>query len=304
MDVDLYSLFADDETTAKEQAAALAAALRGQQHVGSALATHPLLAQLGQGMQQRAAKSEGNLADAGQQKYGARLQELMRKRQQEFTAGENVMDRKLRGQELRERALDRAQQREFMLSTLGVKSQERQQVRDEAQLKELSEDVDKLGAPGFYQKHSEAKAIAAENPDDLPGVGAIAGRLPNWMISDEGQNLRQAAGQMLAEYRKGITGAGMSDSERVEYGEITGLLQGGDEDAFRKGMDRLQRAMDARVGNRAAGSPRASEDFGSRQPWFKDAVERSKGAPPGGGLDPTKKARLEELRRKRAAGEI
>jgi hypothetical protein len=89
--VDFYSLFEQDDP--KEQAALLGAALRGQQGVGSVLAAHPLLAQLGQQMQARGDKSQAMLAEAGQQKYGSRLQQLMQERQQKFTSGENSKNR-------------------------------------------------------------------------------------------------------------------------------------------------------------------------------------------------------------------
>lgn len=151
----------------------------------------------------------------------------------------------------------------------------------DADVKDLSEDLGKGGAPGFYQQVKTAKAIMAKHPKDLPGFGRLAGHLPDEAIEADGIDLRQSVGQMLAEYRKGVTGAGMSDAERAEYGRITGLIQSGNDDSVRVGVDTLVRAVDSRVASRMAGSnPQAAEEYGKRQPWASEAVQRAAG---GGG---------------------
>lgn len=143
----------------------------------------------------------------------------------------------------------------------------------DAQTKELQEAYDKAGGPQFYSKYDEAKAIMSKYGKDLPGIGALDGRLPERLLSEDGRNLQGAVGSMLAEYRKGITGAGMSDSERVEYGQITGLLYSNSEASVRQGVDRLRRAMDARVQSIAGGyKPEAVARYAGRVPDFNLAV--------------------------------
>lgn len=153
---------------------------------------------------------------------------------------------------------------------------------DTKERKDLAEDLDKFGAPGFYQKQGEASAIINENPDDLPGFGIAHKLAPkaiaNFFTSEKGIALQQSVGQMLSQYRKGETGSGMSDAERTEYGQITGLLDSGDERRVIQGVERLTRAMDARVAARASATPRAAEQYGERQPWVKEAL-RTNGRP-------------------------
>lgn len=161
----------------------------------------------------------------------------------------------------------------------GQKREEKKADKVVTDTKELAEDLDKIGAPAFYSKAGEVSTIVNDPKyaDDLPGVGPLEGKLPDWLVSDEGKNLRQAAGQMLAEYRKGITGSGMSQGEKEEYSQITGLMNGGNEKSYVEGFKRLQRAMDARVGARAAGTPEAAETYATRQPWMKEALGRGAG---------------------------
>lgn len=145
----------------------------------------------------------------------------------------------------------------------------------DAQLKELGEEFTKGGMAGFFQQYQDAKRILDDPKyaDDLPGYGRLAGRLPDELVSDDGVSLRQALGSMLAEYRKGITGAGMSDSERAEYGQITGLLQSGSDASVRQGVERLARGMQARV--RGLGSGMRSDvqsEYGRRVPEFSRAM--------------------------------
>lgn len=284
MDWDLYS---DDELTARQKAAAMAAALRKQQEVAETtgafgglglLTGDNVLGGFGEAQMANANRMLGRVGEQEQalrQVGQHRLERALRQKELEanraFQAEQKELDRRIRAEELHQRGLDRD-------ALFGAKRDERQSASDEKQLKELSEDVDKLGGAGFYEREKRAREIMESNPKDLPGFGPVAGHLPDAMISDEGVELRQTVGQLLSEYRKGQTGAGMSDAERTEYGRITGLLQSGNEKSVRMGVDQLRRAMDSRIGARAAGSPRAAEQYAARQPWFKEAVGRQSGA--------------------------
>lgn len=149
----------------------------------------------------------------------------------------------------------------------------------------LADDFTKAGGPGFYGQYSEAAAILAKYPKDIPGYGQIDGYKPDIAISEDGRAMRQAVGQMLAEYRKGITGAGMSNAERVEYGQITGLIQSADERSVRQGVERLRRAFDNRVRAIAGGYRSDSVSlYASRVPQFREAIAGTGlGAPPKAG---------------------
>ncbi len=275
-EADIYAMFSDqDEATAQEQAAALAAALRKRQTIadtGGALGNLALLSgdkvlgNFGQaalaGQKDelgRIGEERGMLAQAGKGRLEKALRAKELEAQRTWQTEQKELDRRMRAEELHARNLDRD-------AMFGAKREERQGAADEKQLKELSEDADKIGGAGFYQREAAAREIMEKNPHDLPGYGYVAGRLPDMLVGKEGVELRQAVGQMLSEYRKGQTGAGMSDTQA----------------------------------------------YAERQPWFKAAVERSQGgtgepgAAPTSGLSPQQEARRQELRarveaRKRAA---
>lgn len=139
------------------------------------------------------------------------------------------------------------------------------QEKIDAQTKDLAGELDKTGAAKFGEQYDEAKRIMAKYRGDIPGFGRVEGRLPAEMLSEDGRQLRFLVGQMLSEYRKGQTGAGMSDSERAEYGRITGLIETGNDADVVRGLDTLNRALGARVAGIEAGyKPEAVETYRSR----------------------------------------
>lgn len=170
-----------------------------------------------------------------------------------------------------------SQDQKQFLETLADKEKDRAAKKEEqvaGATERFGDAVDKTGAPKFYAQYDEAAQIIGKYPRDLPGIGRIDGRKPDEAISTDGRQLRFLVGQMLSEYRKGQTGAGMSDTERAEYGQITGLLQSGNDGAIRQGLDTLKRALDARVSGVAAGfRPEAVELYGARAPRVRAVVQ-------------------------------
>lgn len=220
----------------------------------------------------------------------------------QFPFAKEILDDQLRRMQMAAGADERRLRREEMRERQEAATAAKKQEKVDRDVKELAEDVGKMGAPNFYSQAGEAQGIIEANPKDLPGFGTFGGRTPDFLTSGEGIALRQSIGQMLAEYRKGVTGAGMSDAERSEYGSITGLLQSGNEDSVRQGVGRLKRAMDERVRARAAGSiPEAAAEYGRRVPAVGQALS---GGKPGGGWTPEKQSRLDELRKKRTEGAL
>jgi hypothetical protein len=109
---DLYALFAGDEPTAQEQAAALSQVLRRKQQQAAVNRGLGALTALGQnnlltGLSQRAVQSAGAmeegaagdermLAQAGGQRSNQRLQRALELERQRFQAGEHAKDRSMR----------------------------------------------------------------------------------------------------------------------------------------------------------------------------------------------------------------
>jgi hypothetical protein len=294
-ELNLYDLLAGGEPSAREQAALMAQRIRGRSGLGelALLTGDPVLGRFGQALTQRGAGDQELLANA----LTGRAQREFQARGEMDPAGDALRQVGLR---LRvnlpadmptrkaKEALDYAEKayaaeqrgNELALNREAMRSA-KDDARRETQQRQLSEEVGKMGAPNFYQKYSEARPIIDTNKD-LPGVGPLAGHLPDMLVSQQGKELRQAVGQMLAEYRKGITGAGMSDAERAEYGHITGLLEKGDEAAYRSGVERLKRAMDARMQAAAGGYPQeVVESYGARVPGVGAALRGQAGAAPG-----------------------
>jgi hypothetical protein len=145
----------------------------------------------------------------------------------------------------------------------------------------LGGELDKTGAPKFFEQYGEAQALLKKYPKDLPGLGRLDGRVPDEALSPDGRQLRFLVGQLLSEYRKGQTGAGMSDAERAEYGQITGLIYSGSDAAVKQGLDTLKRAMDARVAAIKGGfRPEAVSTYENRVPSIKPKTPTTKRPPP------------------------
>lgn len=152
--------------------------------------------------------------------------------------------------------------------------------QDAGATERLGKEVVGTGAPGFYARYDEAQTILGKVGKDVPGFGRIEGHLPEEMISDEGRQLRRLVGQLLSEYRKGQTGAGMSDAERIEYGRITGLVNSGNDASLKQGLEILKRAIDERVKATGAGfRPEAVDTLSKRSPRLGQALKGETQAP-------------------------
>jgi hypothetical protein len=157
--LDFYSLFEQDDP--KEQAALLGAALRGQQNVGSVLAAHPLLAQLGQSMLQRGDKGQGMLAEAGQQKYGSRLQKA-------------IEDRKLQSQLEAEK-----RERQFTLYRDGIQNREAEKRARIMALQESSRN----------ERERQEKVADEQRKASVPGLEIVEGANPT---PDDAKKMKSA----------------------------------------------------------------------------------------------------------------
>lgn len=215
--------------------------------------------------------------ELGQEGLALRKESLLRRAMdmEQARKDREARDAAQRKFQAEQNALSRASQERAAALSAG----QRNAATTEAQTKEFGEEILKTGAPGFYERYDAATRILDRNKGDLPGFGRLEGRLPDDLISEEGRTLRQSIGQLLSEYRKGQTGAGMSDSERVEYGRITGLLQTGDEQSVRQGVEALKRAIDAKVRATAGGfRPEAVKTYAERVPRVGAALALPKDA--------------------------
>jgi hypothetical protein len=286
--LDFYSLFEQDDP--KEQAAMLGAALRGQQGVGSVLATHPLLAQLGQQMQARGDKGQAMLAEAGQQKYGSRLQQLMQDRQQKFTSGENFKNR--------------AADMERLTMELGLKdllARQKAESDKAADAQKAAGDLRKelQGRPEFKAYQEVATAFdkvqrAAKGGNAASDMSLVFGYMklldPGSTVREgeyaNAQNATGVPGQLINLYNKSIDGQLLNPAQRASFVKEAGNLFG----VHRNRFDSLSKQYSGLA--QKLGADPADVVLGSGEPGSVDDG--------GGGFTPQDAARLQELMRKKA----
>lgn len=211
-----------------------------------------------------------------------------------FQGQEKEKDRTLREEENRQRAADRLLQRQFMMATLGQRHEDKREKDTDKQIEVLSKRME--GAPALRSDIATLEKLAGE--DDVPGIGAT-GRLPDFFVSDEGVQLRQATRGIVGNLIKERSGTAASEKEidRI-LGEL-GMGDGATDDQFRMGLKRLkQQSIEAMRAKEAGARPEAVEE--ARRRGLTTSQDLA--GPAAGGLSPTDKARLEELRRKRDAG--
>lgn len=179
----------------------------------------------------------------------------------------------------------------------GQKAQERNSDQTDKQIELLSKRTE--GAAAL--KSDLGTLIKYAGEDDIPGVGAT-GRLPGLLLSEDGVKVRQSMRGIVGNLIKQRSGTAASEKEIDRILEELGMSSGATDDQFRTGLSRLsQQTAEALQGVEAGARPEAVEEARRRGlTTSKDVPQYS----PGGGLDPSKKARLEELRRKKAAGEL
>lgn len=149
------------------------------------------------------------------------------------------------------------------------------EVDKEEHAKEAADAKDQAGAQHLGDKAAEGQsaakalddidAVIAKNPDDIPGIGRaksalIPDALKPVILSQEGQNLRSNAKDVLGVLLHKRSGAAVSTAELARYEQIYGL--NGDEAQFTDGMKRLRRDFAEELRGAEAGvSPGARAKF-------------------------------------------
>lgn len=108
--------------------------------------------------------------------------------------------------------------------------------------KRLESDVQKAGKdlePNAQMKADLETVIGAAKESDIPGVGVIAGRLPDWLLSAEGVQTRQAAQRLMNGILRATSGAAVTPSEAERQLAARGMGPGATEQSFRLGLQAL-----------------------------------------------------------------
>lgn len=236
----LYELMmAGDEPSAMEKAQAMAKLLSRQQAVGqlAQLTGDKVLSPFGQGQMQAAQRGQAALGEAGQVRGDRILRRDMQAGQQDFTAGESKLKRQFD-------ASEGAKDRGAANYRAGVIADgQRADARAFQRQKEVDANVEALS-----KRQEQAPALVndlrtlvgfIQGGQGLPGVGTVAGHLPDLLVSDDGVRLRQAARGVAASYLKERSGTAASEKEVERLLSELGMGSGASEDQFRIGTTRL-----------------------------------------------------------------
>jgi hypothetical protein len=92
--------------------------------------------------------------------------------------------------------------------------------------------------------------------EDIPGVGRIAGHLPDIAVSTEGEALRQQLETTIEIMGRLHSGGAISDDEFVRFRRILGAAPGQSDDALRRGIASIRAEIGARRDRRTEGRTR------------------------------------------------
>lgn len=134
--------------------------------------------------------------------------------------------------------------------------------------KRLETDVQKAGKdlePNAQMKADLETVIAAAEESDIPGVGVVAGRLPDWLLSSEGVQTRQAAQRLMNGILRAASGQAVTPSEAERQLAARGMGPGATEQSFRLGLQALAKeAQSAMTRTQAKYRPQVLDELGSR----------------------------------------
>lgn len=103
--------------------------------------------------------------------------------------------------------------------------------------------------------------MKATGSDDVPGVGALAGRVPDWATSAEGTKLRRATRRLIKTMIRDESGAAISDEEADGFMEDRGMGLTASNADFKVGMQEVLQEFEQKrmLVREAAGKGKASE---------------------------------------------
>lgn len=161
-----------------------------------------------------------------------------------------------------QRQQDLQQQRQFMQDTSAARLEGVQQQRDQSndfarqrQATALASSLEKSGVPQADQILSQIEGIMGKyKPGDLPGYGRVQGLLPNAMLPEDAQQLRQAVAALANVQLKQRSGAAVTDQEMNRFKQELGTSAAVPEDRLRQGIASMRKLVESQKRNYAAGA--------------------------------------------------
>lgn len=329
-DSDFYSLLMDsDEPNAQQRAQALASVLRKEQTAGQLMQLHPLMKQMGAGLAQSAGQQQGRLAEVGQFRAGGVLKQALAQKQLEAQQARDEAQRKTQATRDAEQRQFQAGQnalgRKATLDAAGVRAEREEERNERADGK-----ADKAGVVSMrkeFQMLPEVKGLKEVESSykslqttakDLTGPGGIATIFNVMKILDPGvavmegdvNLIRNSGGRAAAFaniYEQAMSGNPLPPEVRTSLLRVA-------ENVYRARKESASgAAQNYRSLAEAAGldPSQVVVGFDLEEPQAAPAPKKSGQAidldaptKPAGGLSPDKQKRLDDLRRKKAAGEL
>lgn len=121
----------------------------------------------------------------------------------------------------------------------------------------LASSMEKSGIPQAQQALDTIQTIMQKYPDGLPGYGRVNGMLPNWALSEDGQQLRQAVATLANTTLKQRSGAAVTDQEMNRFKTELGTGTAVPDARLRQGVQQMSKLLESQKRNYAAG---ASDD--------------------------------------------
>lgn len=192
----------------------------------------------------------------------------------------------------------------------------RRETKEDKDVSRISDHISKSGLESLEDKLDEVEGIMGTlkkdpktgQPENIPGFGRVGSLAPNILRLGKAKKLQQLIKGLGNVQLKSRSGAAVTTQELQRFiGEFgSGTFES--EEALLNGLTNLRRALAADKSAIFAGSPQEAvqkynERFGANFEQQLPAQPLNQSAQPSG-LPPEKQSRLEELRRKKAAGTL
>jgi hypothetical protein len=155
----------------------------------------------------------------------------------------------IRGQDLTD-----ARQRDLNETTKSDKAAAKKEETVNKAVTKFSDTLQKEGIPELETAISAAEgAIGRYKEGDVPGVGRLTGAVPSALLSEEGNDVRQAVASVRNIVLNARSGAAVTDQELRRLVEELGTGIGQSESALRRGLQKVRDRMDVIKANATAG---------------------------------------------------
>lgn len=155
----------------------------------------------------------------------------------------------MRGQDLTD---DRA--RDLNANTKAAAAEAKKQSATEKSITDFSKVVQKEGIPELETALAGAEgALGRYKPGEVPGVGRMSGAVPAALLSEEGNDVRQAVATVRNIVLNARSGAAVTDQELRRMVEELGTGLGQSESALRRGLQKVRARLETIKANAAAG---------------------------------------------------